>query len=359
MNPTQTKAKDTVSNYSSYKRKLTANALLIGSYTASLTDSVGVDGVHSMKDSAVNNSFSMRYIRLSARYEINDRFDIGILVNLADFKKNTQTRVVENAFMRYKMNDFVNLQFGQFRPYFGIEDIYGVESHKSYYWSNQYNLFGNNNWMSFQIGAALYGSLQSLHIPLKYYFTVYNGNGKNMENDNDNTKDFATRLETSPIKGVNFGANFASTKYKRKAVGAYAFDLQTKHKLADRWDLETETSYAYGYNLNSFAAAKKPLDSLSFYRMKGIYVLPLVRYNINKPRFRGMEFSFRYETLLDNISLNKNPRNSYVPMLSFLLADNNAAKFSIIGVIDRYKHNIRGTSQYDQNQILAQFQLRF
>lgn len=356
---TKSAADSSVNGTNFFKKNVTVNALIVGNYAVSLTDSVGINGIHSLKDSAINNGFNLRYVRVSGRFQITPRFDANVLVNLSEFKNDPQGKVLENAFMRYKLNDYVNLQFGQFRPFFGIEDLYGVEQHKSYYWSNQYNAFNRSNWMSFQLGAAFYGSLKPINIPLKYYFTVYNGNGRNVELDNDNSKDFSMRLESEILKGFTVGANFATTNFKRKNVGAYTFDLQTFHKLNNNWDLETESSYAYGYNLRDFMDAKVDVDKIKNYRMHGLYVLPLLRYNIHKPGWKGVELSCRYENLLENIDINPNPRTTIVPMVSFLFADNHAAKFSLVGIIDRYKHKMPGTNKYSQNQLLAQFQLRF
>lgn len=342
-----------------FKKHVTVNALIVGNYTVGLSDSVDIGGRHSLQDSIVNNSFNLRYVRVSGRFQITDRFDANVLVNFAEFKGNTVGKVLENAFMRYKLNEYVNLQFGQFRPFFGIEDLYGVEQHKSYYWSNQYGLFNRNNWMSFQVGAAFYGSLKPLKIPLKYYFTVYNGNGRNVEMDNDNNKDYSARLESELVKGFTLGANFATRNFRKKNVGAYTFDLQTFHRLSDKFDFESESSYAYGYNTRQFIDENASLEDLRDYRMKGLYVLPLLRYNALMPRLRGVELSCRYENLLENIDLSPNPRTTFVPMISFLFADNHAAKFSLVGIIDRYRHPVSGTFKYNNDQLLAQFQLRF
>ncbi len=341
------------------EKKLAASLLIVGGYGVSLTDSVGYNEVHSLKDSVVNNTFYLRYVRLSARYQLTNRLEAGVLANLADFKSNPQHKVLENAFIRYKMNDYVNLQFGQFRPFFGIEDMYAFEQHKSYYWSNQYNLFKKNNWMSFQLGAALFGSLKPINIPLNYYFTVYNGNGKNMDMDNDNQKDFSARLEYDLAKNISLGTNFATTYVNKKNVGAFTADLRTLHKFNNRWEFETESSYAYGHNTVDFLAAKTPDAKISDYRMSGLYVLPIVRYRSMTPLMRGVEFSCRWETLTENMDINPNPRTTFAPMVSLIFAQNYAAKFSLIGVMDRYKYNLPGTAKYDQNRMIAQFQFRF
>ena len=341
------------------EKKLSASLLIVGGYGVSLTDSVGFNEMHSLKDSVVNNTFYLRYVRLSARYQLTEKLEAGVLANLADFKSNPQNKVLENAFIRYKMNDFINLQFGQFRPFFGIEDMYAFEQHKSYSWSNQYNLFNKNNWMSFQLGASLFGSLKSINVPLKYYFTIYNGNGKNMDFDNDNHKDYSARLEYDIAKNISLGANFATTFIEKKNVGAFTGDLRTLHKISNRWEFETESSYAYGHNIVDFLSSKTPVSNMENYRMSGLYILPIARYRTITPLMKGLEFSCRWETLTENMDINPNPRNTLAPMVSFIFADNYAAKFSLIGVIDRYKTNMPGTSKYDQSRIMAQFQYRF
>ena len=59
------------------------------------------------------------------------------------------------------------------------------------------------------------------------------------------------------------------------------------------------------------------------------------------------------------MDINPNPRTTFAPMVSLIFAQNYAAKFSLIGVMDRYKYNLPGTAKYDQNRMIAQFQFRF
>lgn len=92
--------------------------------------------------------------------------------------------------------------------------------------------------------------------------------------------------------------------------------------------------------------------------MKGLYVTPLLRYKLLKPRFRGVEFSCRYDYMLNDIR-KPNAHTTIAPMLSFLFADNYAAKFSIVGLIDRYEEHIPDAQQCDNNRLLLQFQLKF
>ncbi len=350
---------DSVKNFSAYKRSYSIGALFIGQYAYSLTKGVDPNGLHHIEGNTVSNTFNIKYMRVSGKFQINDKLDMGLLVNLADFKGDTKGKVLENAFIRYKFNEFATFQFGQFRPYFGVEDLYGVELHKSNIWSNQYNAFGKSNWMSFQMGAALTGSLHSLDVPLKYFFTVYNGNARNAEMDNDDSKTTAFRMEAEPLKNVIIGADISRAVYHSKTALAHTFDVQVNNKTGSNTYLDIEASYAYGHNLNDFASSKALIEDLDDYRMKGFYLLPRFRYTFNAPRVRAAEFSFRYENFIYNLEKSRNPRNTYTPMVSLILADNYAAKLSLLGVIDRYKQQVSGTTKHNQNHLVAQFQVKF
>ena len=123
-----------------------------------MTDSVDVGG-NACLDKGVSNSFSLKRVRVMLRTDINNHLDANIMVNLADFSGNPQAKVLENAFIRYRFNSAFNVQMGQFRPFFGAEDIYPADIIKSLDYSNQYYLFSASGWQGFQLGITLYGEL--------------------------------------------------------------------------------------------------------------------------------------------------------------------------------------------------------
>ena len=61
-----------------------------------------MNGNHTTDDKASNNGFYLRYVRLQAKFEIN-KITAQVLINLADFKNNPQTRVLELANLKYKI----------------------------------------------------------------------------------------------------------------------------------------------------------------------------------------------------------------------------------------------------------------
>jgi len=93
--------------------------------------------------------------------------------------------------------------------------------------------------------------------------------------------------------------------------------------------------------------------------MDGFYSLYRLRYRLEAPRFRALECSFRQEFLDSNTSVKANERRTYVPMVSLVLAGIYDAKLSLVGVINKYKLNLPGTTQYDSHKILIQFQVAY
>lgn len=189
---------DTIRNYSKYKRSLTFNGLLQTRYVLSLTNQVDVNGKHhdGVESKPVTNSFLVKRARLMVKAAINDHFAANFMINFADFSTTPTGKVLENAFIKYTLNKHFNVQAGQFRPFFGIEDVVPVDLIRTLDYSNQYYAFGNNGWQSFQIGVTVLGAINKDDAkPLKYYAGVYNGNNRNQLTDNDNTKNLYLRLE--------------------------------------------------------------------------------------------------------------------------------------------------------------------
>ncbi|WP_069657817.1 porin [Arcticibacter eurypsychrophilus] len=350
----------TVQNYSNFKRSFQLSGLLQLRYTYSLTDSVNVNGSNYTGD-GVNNSFALKRVRLMARANINDHFDASILLNLADFSGNPQNKVLENAFIRYHYNKHLNLQMGQFRPFFGPEDLLPVDIIKSLDYSNQYYLFGNSGWQSFQMGLAAYGDIVSKGtLPLRYYAGIYNGNGRNKAVDNDNGKDMYARLETDMSKKIRLGLNAAygtSAKAEGSALGA---DFSMVVPLNSKLQLELLTEYKQGtnfaeYELNGLSTG----TNISKYQNRGFYVFPNIRYDYKHPRLRSIEFSCRYEYLDENYKLEKNLRQTLTPMVSLEFTDDYFARLQLGCTVDIYDHDVPLTAQYSHTMAVAQLQVRF
>lgn len=339
------------------QKKLTVSGLLVGDYGISLSDNVDINGTHNNKTAVSTNGFYLRYARVQGKFDILKDLSVQVLVNLADFKGDTKTKVLEIATLKYHLNNYLNFQLGQFRPYFGLEDMYAADILKSYTWSNQYSLFGKNNWESFQQGAALFGSLKDLKIPLQYYYSVYNGNGKNPTADNDNSKFHSFRLDYKLLKGVSLGANAAFTTLNGEAANAYGVDLTIEEKMNDAWLAGIETEYKKGTNFDAYNSSTLVDKKLNNFKLQGIYTIPYIRWTFNSDKKFGFELSCRYE-YLEDINQNGNPVKVTTPMLSFCLGDAYSAKISLVGQFTDYKTNIDNSTKYDNSQFMLQYQVR-
>lgn len=330
-------------------------------YSFSTHKDINLNGLHQPNGTAVYNDFDIKRARIQFASKISDRTDVFFLLNLADFKSDPKNKVLENAYITYRLNPFLNAKMGQFRPAFGLEDMYPVDVIKSLDFSNQYTAFGANGWQSFQIGASLFGAVKG-DLPIKYEVSVVNGNNRNQIMDNDNGKHFSSRVEFGLLKKLNLklGLNGGYARVLRADAYAIGADMTIKIPIADKWSLEVESEAKQGNNHTFFYG----LDSasrdggLSNYMMRGLYLLPNLRYAINYHRLNSLEFSCRYEYFDKDFKHAGGDRQTWTPMMSaeFLSAYN--ARIQIGLNIDRYKRNIAGTTQYDNSIFVLQVQSR-
>jgi hypothetical protein len=240
-----------------------------------------------------------------------------------------------------------------------LEDVFAFQLENSYDWSNQYNLFGKSNWQSFQLGAALSGTLKEEKIPLNYYFTIYNGNGKNQTSDNNKQKNYALRFEYFVTPSLRLAANGATSRLGKETGTSYGADLQLEQVLSPLFKLNVDAEYKRGTNFSEFYASALEAPSLDDFEMQGFYFVPMLRYNFNKPRVRAFEASFRYEILDPNIKQSNTSYQTFTPMLSVIGSGDYQGKISLVGVFNRYKYNIPDTSHYDSNLFIIQIQVHF
>lgn len=357
---TEDPADSTISNYSAFKRSLSISGLMQARYAYSLSDNVDINGKN-YTGTGITNSFSLKRIRILTRANINDHFDANILMNLAEFSSDPKNKVLENAFVRYHHSKAFNIQFGQFRPFFGPEDMLPADIIKSLDYSNQYNLFGASGWQSFQIGAAIYGDLNTKgKLPLHYYIGTDNGNNRNQVSDNDNRKNYYGRVEADLAKDFRIGLNGGTGTARNKTGNAWGADITTILPLSSRWKLELMSEYKAGANFAEYNSApdssRKDIDQ---YKNRGFYIFPNLRYECRCPRLRSIEFSSRYEYLQENYRINDNLRQTLTPMVSLEFADDYYARLEIGCIIDMYKNDIPLTSQYSHNTGVVQVQVRF
>lgn len=339
-----------------FNKKATIGALLVGDYANSLTKDVDMNGKHN--PTASDNGFYLVYFRVNGKFSINDKLSAQILVNFADFKNDPKNKVLEIAALKWTPSTYFNVQVGQFRPYFGLEDMYPAEIMKSYAWSNQYSLLGKSNWESFQIGAAVSGSLSKKKIPLRYYYTFYNGNGKNQVQDNDDAKNHALRLEYDLLPKLQLGVNEALTKIDNQNASMFGADISYNANLSKLWKAGFNTEFKYGTNISAFSAATLAGKDVSDYKMTGFYIIPFISRAINESNKSFIEFTCRYE-YLEDVNKNGNVGRFYTPMLSYVIGEDYTSKISLVGVISDYNKDIANSTQYSSNLILLRYQIKF
>ncbi|PSL49204.1 phosphate-selective porin O/P [Chitinophaga niastensis] len=345
-----------------FLKKITLGGVFQARYTVSLNREVDVNGVHQPNaEEVVRNSFSLKRARLQVKAQVSDRFMAAVLVNLADFASDPKGKVLENAFISYRWNDAINFTVGQFRPSFGLEDLYPVDIIQSMDFSNQYYAFGNNGWQSFQVGVSMFGSFnKERKVPMKYALSVVNGNNRNQPADNDNGKLGTGRLEFGNMNKIAVGLNGGYGAVKRQSVYALGVDVSGVIPLAPKWDLQLQTEYKQGNNHQYYYAIPDSLrkEPLSKYIMNGIYVLPNFRYKISYHKLTSIEFSMRYEYFNEDEKHDGNMRQTYIPMISLAFLKDYGGRVQLGMQIDQYNKDIPGTKTHNSNLMIVQVQCR-
>ncbi len=341
----------------SIQPKVTFKGLFQARYIISLKKNVDVNGLHHTDGQGVYNSFDVRRARAQFTAIISDRTEVVFLVNLADFKSDPKNKVLENAYLTYRLNTFIHFKIGQFRPAFGLEDMYSINIIKSFDYSNQYNAFGNNGWQSFQIGVGMYGDFNQ-SFPVRYEIDVINGNNKNQVTDDDNGKQATIRFQLEPSKNIKLGINGGFGRHNKENIYAAGIDASTIFPLKNKFSLELELECKQGNNHLQYFSTDPLLRTggISHYIMNGFYVLPNLRYAIAYHRLSSIELSCRYEYFDANI---KNPgtiRQTVTPMVGFEFLKSYNARIQLGVIADIYRKNIQETTQYNNSLFLLQIQ---
>jgi Phosphate-selective porin O and P len=343
--------------------QLQIKGLFQARYLVGMSKDVDVNGLHHSDHSGTDNNFMIKYMRVQLRAQISKRTEVVVLANLADFKNDPKSRVLENAYLKYTFNPKLAFTAGQFRPWFGIEETYPIDIIKSLDWSNQYTEFGKLGWTSFQIGLSATGQLNLGEIPFQYAVSVVNGNGKNQVNDNDNGKQYSSRLVfgLSEKYHLNLGLNGGVGEVFGKKIYAVGVDVSSLVNFDPRWslDMQLEAKQATNHPLYFAANPETRSQNPDEYLIRGAYFLPNIRYEVNHRNLSAFELSCRYEYLDTNFRLNSNPRQTITPMFGLEFLKNYGARIQLGMQFDRYKYQVENTTQYDNNLFIIQVQSRF
>lgn len=329
-------------------------------FTTSLNDGVDVTGLHHDQGKITSNSFSIKYMRAQMQAAISERTEVVALINLADFKSDPKTKVLENAYLKYTFSPKLAFTVGQFRPWFGIEETHPVDIIKSLDWSNQYSEFGKIGWTSFQIGISAGGRANIGKLPVQYAVSVVNGNGKNQISDNNSGKHYMARTVAVLSKkyNVNLGLNGGLAEVEPGTAYAWGIDATGKIPLSHKWSFDIQIEGKQAINHTLYMAQNNP-GNLDDYRIRGIYVLPNFRYEIKHKNLSSIEASCRYEYLDPNFHQASNARQTYTPMVGLEFLRDYGARIQLGMQIDRYKTQIINTNTYNGNLMIVQVQTRF
>ncbi len=346
-----------VTNTDSAQQKVTFKGLFQARYIVSLKKNVDVNGLHHTDGQGVYNSFDVRRARAQFTARISDRTEAVLLVNLADFKSDPKNKVLENAYLTYRLNPFVHFKIGQFRPAFGLEDTYSINIIKSFDYSNQYTAFGNNGWQSFQIGIGMFGDFKT-SIPLRYEIDVINGNNKNQVTDDDNGKQATLRIQLEPKKNLKLGVNGGYGRHNKENIYAAGIDASIIIQMKNKFSLEFETEWKQGNNHLLFFNTDPLLRTggVSHYIMNGFYVLPNLRYAIAYHRLSSIELSCRYEYFDKDIKTPGSTRQTFTPMIGLEFLHSYNARIQLGMIADIYRKNIEATTQYNNRLFILQIQ---
>ena len=351
---------DTIKNFSTYKRSITFAGLLQTRFLGSLTKNVDVNGKNfdaTATTPKITNTFMLKRVRFVVKGTVNDHFSANLLMNFAEFSSDPANKVLENAYVKYSLNSHFNVQAGQFRPFFGIEDVVPNDIIRTLDYSNQYYAFGASGWQSFQTGVAVFGNINKGG-QLRYYAGAYNGNNRNQANDNDNTKNLYARLEGDLLKGLTLGINAGQGSLGAGNGTALGIDFKGGLAMNSKWDVSLGGEYKTGTNFALYnTLTVKPI--LKDVRMQGFYIFPIVRYNANMRRVRAIDFSSRYEYFNESYKLAHNARQTIIPNASLIFADDFYAALQLGVSIDLYQKNIPLTTAYNHNLAYLQLQVRF
>ncbi len=174
-------------------------------------------------ESSDANSFDIRRTRLDIKGNITPEFDYRFQ---SEFAGGAQIR---DAYLRYKPSSYINVQVGQFKIPFTLENVdYGPASleladnaiviSKLSDYSDLSGISSNGR----DIGISLYGSFlkrEGFNL-IDYRIGLFNGNGINTK-DNNKTKDFVGRIDINPLKELTLSGSYYTGKYGDQSDSHY------------------------------------------------------------------------------------------------------------------------------------------
>ncbi|OAV72971.1 Phosphate-selective porin [Bacteroidales bacterium Barb6] len=225
-----------------------------------------------------SNSFDIRRARLDLRGNLSSKFDYRLQTELAGTPK------VLDAFLRWKPSSYFNVQAGQFKYSFSLENPYSpttletidnstVISKLSGY-SDEAKVGGNGR----DIGIAFYGGFvkKKGYNLIDYSVGIVNGNGIN-NTDNNKGKNFTGILTVNPIKELALAVshyNGSTGVTKKDADGKDFIDDVDRVRTGFGAKYDNKTLLVRGEYITGKTDKK---ESDGFYVTAAYYVTPKVQ----------------------------------------------------------------------------------
>ena len=154
-------------------------------------------------DADDSNSFDIRRMRVNFQGDISPSFDYRLQVEFANSPK------ILDAYIRWKINSSFNIEAGQFKFPFSLENPYGptnlevIDNSLVITALSGYSDLSGISANGRDVGVSFYGSLlkkESYNI-IDYHVGIFNGAGINAS-DKNKSKDFSGMLSIHPIKDL-------------------------------------------------------------------------------------------------------------------------------------------------------------
>jgi len=292
-------------------------------------------------EEAKNDGFDVRRARLDFRGNFTPVFSYRLQVDMANSPK------IVDAYGEIKINDYLNITFGQFRIPFSLENLTSMNKFDLIDFSQAVDalssrgkdVIGNHNGrdIGIQLGGIL---LKKGTAPvIEYRLGIFNGSGTNIADTANEAKDIAVRLIVNPVKSLSLGlswydgwgkaikpsADFIGRSQERNRLGLEASYINSRVALKGEYIMGTDGN----------------TNRAGWYAVAGYYLIP-----------DRLQLVVKYDTFDPNTDADDNVTNNYVGGINFIF--NTWSKIQLFYTV----REEQGVS-IDNNFLSFQYQIGF
>lgn len=265
----------------------------------------------------IDNTFRMRRVRMSLEGKLIENLSYKIQ---GDF---VNSPMLVDAYLKYKFNDALSIQAGQFKIPFTIESLINPVNLEIFDYGEEikmlcgYNDVSKTGKLGRDIGVMASGKLfktedndgESFNI-IEYQIGIFNGNGVN-NTDNNNRKDIAGRLDIHPmVKDLTLTGSIYNGKYSYDTIrkgprNRWSAGAQYKNKrITVRAEyIGGETGYV------DYDEIEKHVDKT--FESTGYYAVAGYNFFLGKNKTQSLMPVIRYD-YVEGLSYNNKNGTSYI-----------------------------------------------